>query len=194
MFPTAQGVNNQDADASDIAGIQALYADVACYVAGTSILTARGELPVEALRLGDTVPGLVSGSLRRVRWIGQRSLDAARHPRPHEVAPIRVCAGAFAVGMPHRDLLLSPDHARFVGGALIPVRYLVNGATVLHEPVGCVTYYHVELEGTGGAAVHDVMLAEGMPAESYLDTGNRSAFANGGEVETAAGRLLETAF
>jgi hypothetical protein len=27
---------------------------------------------------------------------------------------------------------------------------------------------------------HRVLLAEGLPAESYLDTGNRSAFANGG--------------
>ena len=29
-------------------------------------------------------------------------------------------------------------------------------------------------------ARHDVLLAEGLPAESYLDTGNRGAFANGG--------------
>jgi hypothetical protein len=28
--------------------------------------------------------------------------------------------------------------------------------------------------------VHDVLFADGMPAESYLDTGNRGAFANGG--------------
>ena len=179
MFPTAQGVTNQDADASDIAGIQALYAVVACYVAGIFILTARGEVPVEALRPGDVVPGLISGRLCRVRWIGWRSLDAARHPRPHDVTPIRVCAGAFGPRMPHRDLRLSPDHAVLVGGALIPVRYLVNGATVLREPACPVTYYHVELEAADGAAVHEVMLAEGMPAESYLDTGNRLAFADG---------------
>jgi hypothetical protein len=37
-----------------------------------------------------------------------------------------------------------------------------------------VEYWHVELDA------HDVMLAEGLPAESYLDTGNRTAFANGG--------------
>jgi hypothetical protein len=36
------------------------------------------------------------------------------------------------------------------------------------------TYHHVEL------AAHDVILAEGLPCESYLDTGNRAAFAEGG--------------
>ena len=32
------------------------------------------------------------------------------------------------------------------------------------------TYYHVEL------STHDVILAEGLATESYLDTGNRAAF------------------
>jgi len=35
-------------------------------------------------------------------------------------------------------------------------------------------YYHVELDR------HDVLLAEGLPAETYLDTGDRSIFENGG--------------
>jgi hypothetical protein len=47
------------------------------------------------------------------------------------------------------------------------VRYLCNGATIRQESVAVVEYYHVELDA------HDIMLAEGLPAESYLDTGNR---------------------
>ena len=39
-----------------------------------------------------------------------------------------------------------------------------------------VTYFHVEL------ARHAVLLAEGLPAESYLDTGDRADFDNGGGV------------
>jgi len=73
-----------------------------------------------------------------------------------------------------RDLVLSPDHAVFVDGVLIPVRYLINSATVIQEQVANITYYHVELPA------HKVILAEGLPVESYLDTGNRAAFANGG--------------
>ncbi|MDE2575030.1 MAG: Hint domain-containing protein [Rhodospirillales bacterium] len=176
MYPTAQGVTNQAPDASDIAGIQALYAAVSCYAAGTAILTASGEVAVEALRVGDRVAGLDAGALLRVRWIGRRRLDPSRHARPQDVQPITVQAGAFAPGMPRRDLRLSPDHAVFVDGVLVPVRYLVNGATIRRETVRDVTYFHVELEDAAGRIVHDVLLAEGMPAESFLDTGARAAF------------------
>ena len=151
---------------------------VACFAEGTRILTGRGEVAVDALRVGATVPTL-SGATRTVRWIGHRRIDCRRHPRPAEVWPVRVSAHAFGVRRPRRDLLLSPDHAVLTSGVLIPIRYLVNGASVAQEKVDTVTYWHVELDR------HDVLLAEGLAAESYLDTGNRSAFANGG----AAARL-----
>jgi hypothetical protein len=54
------------------------------------------------------------------------------------------------------------------------VRDLCNGATVVQLPAESVTYWHVELDR------HDAILAEGVWCESYLDTGNRGAFANGG--------------
>jgi len=60
------------------------------------------------------------------------------------------------------------------GGHQIPVRYLVNGASIAQEQVSKVTYWHVEL------TAHDVLLADGMPAESYLENGDRGAFDNGG--------------
>src|SRR6185437_3549444 len=93
-----------------------------------------------------------------------------------KVWPIRVLAGAFGPGLPARDLLLSPDHAVFMEGALIPVRHLANGSTIRQIPVESLTYYHVELD------THDVLLAEGLPAKSFLDGGDRSAFSNGGGV------------
>jgi len=57
---------------------------------------------------------------------------------------------------------------------LIPVRHLAKRRHVMQVKLPRVAYFHVELDS------HDVLLAEGLPAESYLDTGNRSAFANGG--------------
>jgi hypothetical protein len=155
-------------------GTATLSSSTACYAAGTRILTANGEVAVEMLRAGDRVVTLTSFGLSAIRWIGHRRVDVARHPRSRDVAPIRISAHAFAPGRPHHDLVLSPDHSVFVDGVLIPVRYLVNGATVAQEKVEKITYYHVELDR------HDVILAEGMAAESYLDTGNRCAFANGG--------------
>ena len=142
---------------------------IACFAAGTRIATPDGEVAVEHLRPGDDVR-LASGDAAEVRWVGHRRVRCAQHPRPHDVFPVRIRAGAFAPGQPTRDLRLSPDHAVMVDGALIPVRYLLNGASIAVEPVGEVTYHHVELER------HDVLLAEGLPAESFLDTGNRTAF------------------
>ena len=62
-----------------------------------------------------------------------------------------------------------------VDDVLIPVKYLINGTTIRQSPVDEVRYHHVELPR------HAVLLAEGMFAESYLDTGGRGNFANGGE-------------
>ena len=92
-----------------------------CYGDGTRLLAERGEVPVEELRVGERLI-TVSGRLRPIRWIGHRRAACLRHPRPHEVWPVRVAAGAFAADLPRRDLLLSPDHAVFVDGALIPIR------------------------------------------------------------------------
>ncbi len=145
-----------------------------CFAGGTRIATARGEIAVERLRVGD-IALTASGGRMAVRWLGHRRLDCRRHARPWDVHPVRVLRDAFAPGQPRRDLLLSPDHALLAGGVLIPVRYLINGATIRQEPVGVITYWHVELER------HDVVLAEGLAAESYLDTGNRHAFVEGGD-------------
>jgi hypothetical protein len=155
---------------------------VACFAEGTRVLAETGEVEAERLEPGMRVVSLLHRKLLPIVWVGHRRLRASAHPRPAEVWPVRVCAGAFAPGMPHRVLRLSPDHAVFVDGngedaapgVLIPVRYLINGATIVQERCDEVGYFHVEL------AAHGVLLAEGLPAESYLDTGNRAAFANGG--------------
>jgi hypothetical protein len=148
-----------------------------CYLAGTRVLTERGEVAVEALVEGDRIVTLEGDArvLRPVVWIGQRRLELRQHPQPNLVAPIRIRQDAFGHRLPHRDLLVSPDHCLFVGGRLIPAKLLINDMTVVQErEVAAVHYYHVELDR------HAVMLAEGLPAESYLDTGNRAMFANAG--------------
>ena len=75
------------------------------------------------------------------------------------------------------DLLLSPDHAIFIDGVLIPAGLLVNGVSILpaHD-VPRPRYWHVELDA------HDILFAEGLPVESFLDTGQRNGFADGSGV------------
>jgi hypothetical protein len=163
---------------------------VTCYAAGTRIATPAGERPIEALAVGDMVHTVLSGP-RPIIWIGRRHIVLARHPAPDRVRPIRIAAGAFGSGLPRRDLLLSPDHAVYVDGVLIPIRTLVNGDSIAPAAGTTVTYHHVEL------AQHDVLLAEGLPAESYLDAQTRDSFDNGGRVMRAhadfASRVWEAA-
>ncbi|MCJ2080523.1 Hint domain-containing protein, partial [Methylobacterium sp. J-090] len=147
-----------------------------CFVAGTRILTARGEVAVEDLRVGDSAI-TASGRRRTVTWTGHRHLGTER-PMPADQAPVRIRAGAFGHGLPTRDLLLSPGHPVLVGadadgqdGVLVPVMYLVNGTTIARTGAKRVTYWHVELDA------HDILLAEGLPAESFLDIGCRPFFA-----------------
>jgi hypothetical protein len=148
--------------------------EAACFAAGTRILTAGGALvPVEALEVGDEVE-LFSGAAAPVVWIGRRTLDLRRHPRPHAVQPILIRAGALGANIPWRDLVVSPDHAMYLHGHLIPAKALLNGFSIRQLSRARVTYYHIEL------ATHAVLFAEGAPAESYLETGNRAAFENAG--------------
>jgi hypothetical protein len=145
---------------------------VPCFAAGTRISTDRGKIAVESLQVGDIVWVLTGDGSAPVIWIGRRTVTCTQHPRPKQVWPVRIVADAFGAGRPCRDLWLSPDHAVFVGGVLIPVKYLINNSSIAQVPVDAVTYFHVEL------ARHSVLLAEGLQAESYLDTGDRTNFAD----------------
>lgn len=150
------------------------FLQVACFASGTHIGTEFGEVAVEDLREGDSVRTLLDGTAAPIIWIGHRRVDCEHHPRPEQVWPVRIRAGAFGPDQPFRDLFLSPDHAVYVDDVLIPVKYLINRTTIAQVPVDEVTYYHLELPD------HDVMRAEGLLVESYLDTGDRSNFADGG--------------
>jgi collagen type I/II/III/V/XI/XXIV/XXVII alpha len=161
---------------SDGKGGTQITAAALCFCAGTRIATRDGDIAVERLQVGDLVRVVhPRNELAAVVWMGHRTVNCARHPDPRKVWPVRIAAGAFGAGRPYRDVQLSPDHAVFVDDVLIPIKYLINGTTIVQTPVDEVSYHHVEL------ARHAVLLAEGMSAESYLDTGGRGNFANGGE-------------
>jgi hypothetical protein len=147
--------------------------DVSCFASGTCLLTERGEVRVDDLRAGENLVARFGGTASRIIWIGHQTVDCRHHAHPGHVWPIRIRPGAFAPDTPRRDLFLSPEHAVLVDGVLIPIKYLINGTTIIQEQRDEVTYWHVELER------HDVILAEGVACETYLDTGNRQTFAQG---------------
>jgi autotransporter passenger strand-loop-strand repeat protein len=157
-------------ETGDDSGTLVTVGDVPCFAAGTLIATARGPVAVERLALGDHVL-TVDGGTAPIVWLGSRRVDCLEHPEPAKVWPVAIRAHAFGPGRPARDLFLSPDHAIFAEGVLIPVKHLIDGIMIAQVAVTAVSYHHVELPR------HAVIMAEGLPVESYLDTGDRDAFA-----------------
>jgi glycosyltransferase involved in cell wall biosynthesis len=152
--------------------IQAADGSVACYLKGVLILTPLGEIPVEDLSIGDRV-FTGSGGAKPIKWIGRRSYLGRQAQCDPEIIPVRIRAGAIADRCPKRDLYISPRHAVFIDGQLIPAAALINGASIdratgLEE----VHYFHIELED------HDLVLAEGALCETFVDDTSRGVFHN----------------
>jgi hypothetical protein len=155
-----------------------------CFLQGTRVLTPHGEVPIEELTIGSLVVTL-NGPLP-VKWIGRRTFKKVMASSWHPgVAPIRVARFALDDQYPLRDLYLSPEHSLFVDGALIPVKYLVNGRSIAPAAMddrAALEYFHIELE------THEVVFAEGAAAETLQVTTDREAFANFIEHERLYGR------
>jgi len=145
-----------------------------CFLADTRIATTTGPCPVQELSPGDLVI-TADGPPVTVRWIGYQTV-LGRFAATDRTRPVRIRAGAFADGLPERDLCLTGDHAVRLDGVLITASALVNGDSVAwmtpEETGPSYTVYHVE------TARHEVILAEGVAAETYIDYVSRQGFDN----------------
>jgi hypothetical protein len=162
---------NQVLVAAENTGNGLVTIDLICYLGGTHILTPSGEIPVERLAVGDMVVSH-RGETQPITWIGTGKVLATRGRRT-AATPVIVRKGALADNVPNRDLHITKGHSLYLDGVLIPVEFLVNHRSILWDDRAQeVEIYHVEL------ATHDVLLANGAPAESYRDDGNRWLFQN----------------
>ncbi len=160
---------------------------VTCFLADTAISTPTGSTPIDSLAIGDEIL-TADGRFVAVKWVGRQTVST-RFGAPDRLRLVRISAGALGDDLPLRDLCLTADHALLIDGLLVNAGALVNGTTITREPLdrfdGSYTVYHIE------TADHDVILAEGTPAESYVDYVGRQAFDNHAEylalygVETA---------
>ena len=142
-----------------------------CFLPDTLIETPDGQVKVQDLKTGDIVTTF-SGAHRPISWIGTGSVLATRGKRG-PATPVIVRKHALGHGMPFYDLRVTKGHSFLLDGVLIPVEFLVNHRTIeWDDRAREVTLYHVELE------THDILIANGAPAESYRDDGNRWLFQN----------------
>lgn len=119
--------------------------------AGTRILTARGEVPVEHLVPGDKALTLRGPALLPILWIG-RSISAD--------PPVKIDAGAFGPDRPRCPLYVGVEHALFLETMPVTARELVNGYTIRTLSHGSAELFHIDV------GVAEVLLAEGVPLAS----------------------------
>jgi Hint domain len=138
-------------------------ANPVCYLRGTGIRTPEGERRIEELKIGDPVVTL-SGESKPIKWIGRQRFKKSSERWPRDFEPIRISRFALDERTPHRDLYLSPNHAIYIDGVLIPAKYLINGLNITQrapEGADIIDYLHIEL------FAHDVIYAEGATAETF---------------------------
>ncbi len=148
-----------------------------CYCPGTLIRTDRGDVAVERLAIGDRVITL-AGSAEPIKWIGRRAFAGRFVEGRRDVLPVCIRQGALGGNLPRRDLWVSPLHAMYLDGVLVPAAELVNGVSVTQaEAVERVEYIHIELQR------HQVIWAEGAASESFVDDYSRAMFHNAHEFD-----------
>lgn len=142
--------------------------ELACFVAGTLIDTAQGEVEVQDITPGMQVRTADSG-LQSVRRVLVKTVSG-RGP----LAP--VCFDAGVLGN-CRPLLVSPNHRMMVSGwqaelitgepeVLVSANLLTAGCDrVWTKPMDSVTYVHLLFDK------HEIIFSEGAPSESYQPFG-----------------------
>lgn len=142
-----------------------------CFTLGTMIATARGEVAVEGLNLGDSIITRDSG-IQQVRWIGRRHFTARQFIKASHLRPILIRKGALGRGQPERDMKVSPNHRMLVEKdktallyhdpeVLVAAKHLVglDGVEEIHGQD--VTYIHLMFDH------HEVILSDGAWSESF---------------------------
>lgn len=144
---------------------------VPCFTPGTLIGTARGEVPVEMLRVGDRIVTRDNG-VQEIRWVGHKTLDHRTLQANPAMRPVLIRKGALGNGLPERDMLVSPNHRLLVANeqsslyfeereVLAAAKHLVNGTGITNAKALGTTYIHFMFDH------HEVVLSDGTWTESF---------------------------
>lgn len=170
-------------DSADPIPINTTDTFIYCFLAGTRVDTPDGPVAVEHLEVG-TLVLTADGRTVPVKWLGRQTVVTALGPDAAR-RPVRLLAGSLAPARPTDDLCVTSDHALLIDGVLVQAGALVNGTTIRRmtdaELGDRYTVFHVETEN------HEVILAEGVPAETFVDNVSRRRFDNYAEFEALYG-------
>ncbi|WP_299723844.1 Hint domain-containing protein [uncultured Tateyamaria sp.] len=146
---------------SEFSGGSVESSGAVCFAAGTRILTAHGECPVELLGPGSLVQ-TVDGGLKRVLWAGSTRITRAELRHDVTLRPVRIEAGALGNTAP---LLVSQQHRIEIRGELVKAKHLpfIPGLRArFANGIKEVRYHHILLED------HHMLIANGIEAESLF--------------------------
>lgn len=147
------------------------YSEVVCFTPGARIATPGGEVPVEAIRVGDRVTTMDNGP-QPVRWIGRRRIAGRALAAAPHLKPVLIRAGSLGN---RRDLLVSPQHRMLIHGGtadaaggwpqtLIRAKHLAeicDGRWRFARGKTAVDYIHLMFDA------HQIIFAEGAATESF---------------------------
>lgn len=144
----------------------------ACFAGGTLITTDRGPVAVEALRTGDMI-ATAEGNFAPLRLKLSRSIQASELQAHPQLRPVRIGAGSLGMGLPTRDLLVSPQHRMLAVSPIVKRMFgrdqvlvaakkltALNGIYI-DDQIEQVSYFHLVLDG------HEIIYAENTPTESF---------------------------
>jgi hypothetical protein len=182
-----QTISFQVTDLSGAPDTDVVTFNLTCFLGGTCIAVPGGEMCVEDLQTGSSVVA-DSGEEVRVVWIGRQTVATLFGPA-ERLMPVRFAAGSLGGGLPFADLTVTADHGMLVDGVICHAGALVNGTTITRVPLAemgeSYTVYHIETEE------HEIILANGAPAETFIDNVSRRVFDNYAEFEALYGDVPE---
>lgn len=190
---TLMGVRTNNFGSLDTSryGLQGAPAFV-CFCGGTLIRTARGDVAVEDLQVGDLVATRDNG-FQELRWIGRKALEASQLHLFTSLRPVRIRAGALGQGLPHRDLRVSQQHRVLIASriaerifgqpeVLVAAKHLLGLPGIeIDDSLQPLVYHHLLFDR------HEVLFSEGAQTESlFTGTEALKAVDSGARAEIVA--------
>lgn len=141
-----------------------------CFTPGTLITTHRGELPVDAIAVGDRVVTRDNG-IQTVRWVGKTQMYLQDFQLEPHLLPVFIQQGSLGKGLPERDMMVSPNHRILVQSGRTSLKYEEREVLVAAKHLAAQGVHTVQSSGTKYIHFmcdrHEVVLSNGVWTETF---------------------------